>query len=317
MASPRILFAGTPAFALASLEALVASGTVPVAVLTQPDRPAGRGRQLAASPVKQYAVERNIPVLQPATLRDPGIVRQLAALDPDLMVVVAYGLLLPPAVLELPARGCVNVHASLLPAWRGAAPIQSAILAGDGQSGVSLMRMTEGLDCGPVYARRELPVADDETAGELHDRLAAEGALLLVACLPGLLAGTLAARAQDDSAATYARKIRTADAELDWRGSAALLARKVRAYNPVPGAWFMCGSERIKCWRATPVEAPPGQPGVVTTAGGFVVTCADGGLRLERLQRPGKRPADARLLATELGLDGAVLPAGPMLAEGK
>ncbi len=308
MSKPRVLFAGTPAFALHSLAALVESGTRPVAVLTQPDRPAGRGRRLAASPVKTWAVSHGIPVLQPATLRDDSVVKTLAGLEADLMIVAAYGLLLPTSVLGLPRRGCVNVHASLLPRWRGAAPIQAAILAGDDTTGISLMQMTAGLDAGPVYARRAIAIADEDTAGDLQERLALLGGQLLVERLPELLEGRLAALPQDEANASYAAKVCSEDAELDWRDSAVLLARKVRAYNPEPGAWFMCAGERVKCWRAVPVASGPGQPGQVTTGNDLVVRCADGGLRLERLQRPGKRPVDGREFAIRTGLDG-VLPA--------
>ena len=203
----------------------------------------------------------------------------------------------------------MNVHASLLPRWRGAAPIQAAILAGDDTTGISLMQMIAGLDSGPVYARRSIAIADDDTAGVLQERLALLGGQLLVEWLPELLDGRLAALPQDEANVSYAAKVRTADAELDWRDSAASLARKVRAYNPVPGAWFMCAGERVKCWHAVPVAAAPGQLGLVTTAGGLVVRCADGGLRLERLQRPGKRPVDGREFAVRTGLDGDVLPA--------
>jgi methionyl-tRNA formyltransferase len=307
MDTARVLFAGTPAFALASLQALVDAGIRPVAVLTQPDRPAGRGKRLVPGPVKRYALERGLPVLQPQRLRDDAVVGELAALDADLTVVAAYGLLLPQAVLDLPARGSVNVHASLLPNWRGAAPVQAAILAGDRTTGISLMLMTAGLDEGPVYAQREIGIGEAETAGELHDRLAVLGGELLVASLPGILEGSLEAEPQDAGAATYAAKIRTADAELDWRETAPLLARKVRAYNPVPGAWFMLGSERVKCWRATPLAADAGQPGVVSTTGGLTVACADGALSLERLQRPGRRPVDSREFLGQVELEGVVL----------
>ena len=199
---PKVLFAGTPAFALASLEALVEGGNTPIAVLTQPDRPAGRGKKLAASPVKQYALERGIAVLQPATLKDAAVADSLRALQPDLLVVAAYGLILPQAVLDIPTHGCLNVHASVLPRWRGAAPIQAAILASDVSTGVSLMSMTAGLDCGPVFATAAVEIGDDETAGELHDRLAMLGGELLVKNLQGILGGELVATAQDESAAT-------------------------------------------------------------------------------------------------------------------
>ena len=203
----RLVFAGTPEFARASLEALVESGRKPVAVYTQPDRPAGRGKKLTASPVKQYAIEHGIPVHQPISLRDDAAVEVLRALRPDLFVVAAYGLILPQAVLDIPTHGCINVHASILPRWRGAAPIQAAILAGDPTTGISLMRMTAGLDCGPVFHTEEIAIAAGETAGELHDRLAALGGEVLAARLDDVVQGRLEAVDQDDALATYAPKI--------------------------------------------------------------------------------------------------------------
>jgi methionyl-tRNA formyltransferase len=305
MTSPRIIFAGTPDFALASLEALVAAGHEPCAVYTQPDRPAGRGKRLAASPVKQFAVEREIPVLQPATLRDDEQVAALADLDPDVMIVAAYGLILPQAVLDVPRVGCLNVHGSLLPRWRGAAPIQAAILAGDKQTGVCLMQMEAGLDTGPVFACDPIDIGERESAGHLHDRLAAAGGALLVRHVDDILAGRLEAQPQDDARATYAPKIRPADAELDWRLDAADLERKVRAYNPVPGAWFMANGERTKCWEARPVDGEA-TPGTVLAAGadGIDIACGHGALRLVRLQRPGKRPVTAAEYAAQVDLSG-------------
>ena len=308
MESPRIIFAGTPDFALASLDALVAAGHEPCAVYTQPDRPAGRGKRLTASPVKQFAVERDIPVLQPATLRDDEQVAALADLEPDIMIVAAYGLILPQAVLDVPRAGCLNVHASLLPRWRGAAPIQAAILAGDEQTGVCLMQMEAGLDTGPVFACEPVDIGERESAGELHDRLAAAGGALLVRHVGEILAGRLEAEPQDDSRATYAPKIRPADAELDWRLDAAELERKVRAYNPVPGAWFMAEGERTKCWEARRV-AGDASPGTVLAAGvdGIDVACGQGALRLLRVQRPGKRPVTAAEYAAQVDLSGRQL----------
>jgi len=310
MTSPRILFAGTPDFALASLAALIDGGYRPLAVFTQPDRPAGRGKRLTASPVKQRAMDEGIPVRQPATLRDAGAVADIAALEPDLLVVAAYGLLLPQAVLDIPTLGCLNVHASLLPRWRGAAPIQAAILAGDRETGISLMAMTAGLDCGPVHATQALAIGERETAGELHDRLAALGGELLVDRLPAILAGELPAVPQDDTQATHAGKIRTADAGLDWSRPAAELARQVRAYNPVPGAWFDWSGERVKCWQASAVPATAAAPGSVTIDAGIpLVACGDGALRLERLQRPGRRPVTGAEFARLDGVAGAALSA--------
>ena len=309
MTRTRIIFAGTPEFALASLEALVDMGHAPVAVLTQPDRRAGRGKHLAQSPVKQYALRHALPVLQPASLRDDAIVAELAALEPDILIVAAYGLILPQAVLDIPPAGCLNVHASLLPRWRGAAPIQAAILAGDQKTGACLMAMQAGLDDGPVYASSEVNIGPDETAGELHDRLAAEGAALLRKHLSAILTGEQIATAQDDALATYAPKIRTGDAMLDWQRPAEELARVVRAYNPVPGAWFMLGDERVKCWQAASIAAVDAPPGTIAAAGpdGVVVSCGEGALRLEALQRPGKRTVTAAEFAAQIELPGRQL----------
>ncbi len=229
MNTPKVIFAGTPEFSVASLQALVESGIVPVAILTQPDRPAGRGKRLAQSPVKQFAVTHGISVLQPPTLRDEGAVAELVALAADIMIVAAYGLILPQRVLDIPAAGCLNVHASLLPRWRGAAPIQAAILAGDDETGVCLMSMTAGLDCGPVFASEVVAIGAHETAGELHDRLATTGAELLMRHLDDILSRRLKPKAQDEDQASYAAKTKTADAELDWQRPAADLERIVRA----------------------------------------------------------------------------------------
>ena len=309
MTKPRVLFAGTPEFALASLEALVASGVVPVAILTQPDRPAGRGKLLTASPVKQFAMAEGIPVLQPPTLKDKIIVEALAALEPDIMIVAAYGLLLPQDVLDIPSRGCLNVHASILPRWRGASPIQAAILGGDKTSGISLMAMTAGLDTGAVYVSEATDIGADETAGELHDRLAALGGKLLANKLAAILANELQAVEQDESQASYAGKITTDDAAMNWRLSADELCREVRAYNPAPGAWFMIGDERVKCWRASCVGASNGAAGTVVSADrdGIVVACNSGALEMQELQRPGKGRISAREFAAQTKIRGSVL----------
>lgn len=308
MNNPRVLFAGTPAFALLQLQALCESGCTPVAVLTQPDRPAGRGKKMTASPVKEYSIEQNIAVLQPTTLRDEEVLKQLAAYKPDLMIVAAYGLILPQAALDIPKRGCLNVHASLLPRWRGAAPIQAAILAGDEQTGISLMSMTAGLDSGPVFSSATIDIGAEENAGALHDRLAALGGELLLRELDSILDGRLKAIAQDEARATYAGKITSADARLDWSRPADELARSVRAYNPVPGAWFMHDDERIKCWRAT-VTDDSGPPGTVVevTKDSIVVACATSALAIQALQRPGKRVAGATVVASQRKLAGKLL----------
>ena len=305
MTRPRIVFAGTPDFARASLKALLDSDLVPLAVYTQPDRPAGRGRRLTASPVKTCALEHSLPVRQPATLRTDDAVRELRDLDPDVLVVAAYGLILPQAILDVPSRGCINVHASLLPRWRGAAPIQAAILAGDPETGISLMQMDAGLDTGPVFVREALPIKSDDTAGSVHDGLATLGGRLLASHLPAILDGALPAEAQDESQATYANKIRTTDARLDWNRPAAELERQVRAYNPVPGARFDIGDKTVKCWQAETIEAEAAPPGSVLAAGpdGIDVACGDGCLRLVRLQRPGRKPVSAAEFAGQLDLD--------------
>jgi len=313
MTSPSIIFAGTPDFAAASLAALLDAGHRPCAVLSQPDRPAGRGKQLTASPVKELALEHGLKVLQPESLRDVAAIADLAALDPDIMIVAAYGLILPQQVLDIPRAGCLNVHASMLPRWRGAAPIQAAILAGDETTGVCLMSMEAGLDTGPVYASEELAIGEHETAGELHDRVASAGAALLTAQLEDIVAGRLTAKKQDDALATYAPKIKAADAQLDWQQPAIELAHKVRAYNPVPGAWFMIGDERVKCWAARSIaenEAGAGvAPGTVVAAGkdGIDISCAQGILRLESLQRPGKKAISAAEFSSQVDLPGRQL----------
>lgn len=321
MNSPRVIFAGTPEFALASLSALVDGGIVPVAVLTQPDRPAGRGKRMTASPVKRYASEHGIPVLQPATLRGEDVAAELAALDADVMIVAAYGLILPQNVLDIPRNGCLNVHASELPRWRGAAPIQAAVLAGDETTGISLMAMTAGLDCGPVYVTESLTINAGETAGELHDRLAQLGGEMLVLNLPDILANRIEAIEQDESQASYAGKIKKQDAELDWTLEAEELVRRVRAYNPVPGAFFFAKAAesvgaassrdalRIKCWRAHSIDDVEADPGTVVACNsdGVIIACGAGAIVLDELQLPGKRRVSAREFANQLDLSGRVL----------
>ena len=306
MAQPRVIFAGTPEFAVASLRALVESGVTPVAVLTRPDRPAGRGRKMTASPVKLFAEADGIAVFQPQSLRDDAVIGQLAAMEPDIFIVVAYGLILPQAVLDIPNAGCLNVHASLLPRWRGAGPIQAAIKAGDAQTGVCLMAMTAGLDCGPVFVSESMTIGDDETAGELQDRLAGAGGRLLTRHLADIIAGSISPREQDEGAATYAPKIRASDAVIDWRQSAAELDRVVRAFNPAPGAYFLLDDERIKCSGASIAAGADAAPGTVIAAGpdGIIVACDDGALCMTSLQRPGKRPVSAGEFAAQLDILG-------------
>lgn len=304
----RIVFAGTPDFALVSLQALVESGRRPVAVLTQPDRPAGRGKKLTASPVKRYAEQQGIPVLQPPTLRDAEAAAELESLRPDVMIVAAYGLILPQNVLDIPTHGCLNVHASSLPRWRGAAPIQAAIIANDETTGISLMAMTAGLDCGPVFHTSELTIGDDETAGELHDRLAALGGAILVEYLDSILEGDLTATEQDESLVTYAPKIEKQDAAIDWSLPADEIARRVRAYNPFPGTFFFADDTRIKVWRATAVEGGADAGAVLRNdRNSVVVACGSGALRLDELQLPGKRRATAQDFVGQFDLTGARL----------
>ena len=281
----RLIFAGTPEFAASALEALIAARYEIVLVLTQPDRPAGRGLKLALSAVKKIAQKQGLKVEQPLTLKTADACTLVAAAHADAMIVAAYGLILPNQILTIPRLGCINIHASLLPRWRGAAPIQRAILAGDADSGVTLMQMNEGLDTGGILLQRAIPIGEAETAGELHDRLAALGADLIVAGLQALPAPI----PQDASQATYAAKITTQEALIDWHEDAAVIARKVRAYNPFPGAYTTRAGERIKIWRAQVAEPE---------SGALVIPCGRGALSVLELQRAGgKRMTAAAFLA--------------------
>jgi methionyl-tRNA formyltransferase len=303
----RILFAGTPDFAVLPLRRLCAEGFPPRAVLTQPDRPAGRGRGLTASPIKQAAAELGIPVHQPASLREASAGELLAELAPDLMVVVAYGLILPPPILAIPRFGCWNVHASLLPRWRGAAPIQRAIEAGDEETGVCIMQMDAGLDTGPILRREAIRLDGSETGGSLHDRLAELGAQALVDCVRRLAGGDPPrAEPQDAAGACYARKLDKSEARLDWTQPAAVLERRVRAFDPWPVAWCPVAGERTRVWRAARVQrASPEPPGTILAGGseGIDVATGHGILRLLELQPPGGR----RMSAAEY-LNGRRLP---------
>lgn len=291
----RVVFAGTPDFAVPCLDAVLASGAECVAVYTQPDRPAGRGRQLQASPVKQRARAAGIPVEQPETVKDAAVQAHLADYRPDLMIVVAYGLILPRAVLAIPPHGCWNVHASLLPRWRGAAPIQRAILAGDTETGVDLMQMEAGLDTGPVLLERRTPIHPDDNAQRLHDRLAALGAEVLAEGLARLQAGqSLVPHPQPADGITYAHKLDKAEALLDWREPAAVLDRKIRAFNPWPVAEADIGGERVRIHAAEPVDAQgePGQP-VRASRSRLAIACGEDALAILKLQRAGGRVIDA------------------------
>ena len=307
----KIIFAGTPDFAVPSLRSLTESGHELVAVLTQPDRPAGRGRKLQPSPVKTFAASHGLPLIQPESLRTAEIQNQIAVEKPDLIVVVAYGLLLPEAVLRIPRTGCINVHASLLPRWRGASPIQSAILAGDLATGVSIMRMEQGFDTGPVFAEIEIRIQYDECAAELHDRLADAGAQLLRTSLDGILDGSSVSQPQDIAGATYAGRISKADAPIDWNKSAIEIDRQIRAYNSWPVAETMLEGVRVRCWRAVPdanFESDK-QPGTVVDAGGETVDIqtGDGLIRLTELQSPGGQRMRAADFARGRELLGKIL----------
>jgi len=296
---PKLVFAGTPDFAVPGLRACIEAGEV-VAVYTQPDRPAGRGRKLAPSPAKQAALAAGIPVEQPESLKTSEAQARLRDYAPDLMVVIAYGLILPRKVLTIPRLGCWNVHASLLPRWRGAAPIQRAILAGDAETGVCLMQMEPGLDTGPVLLSEATPIRADHTGGTLHDRLAEMGAQVLAAGLRQVIAGgTLHATPQPETGATYAHKLEKSEAELDFSRPAVELERKVRAFDPWPVAEAVLAGERVRVWAASALPATlehaGKSPGAIVSASklGIDIACGEGVLRILKLQRAGGRVVDA------------------------
>lgn len=308
--SARVVFAGTPGFAVPTLEALAGAGLQVSMVMTQPDRRAGRGRSLRQSSVKQAAVELGLALLQPERLDDAFRQRLGREQRPDALIVVAYGLILPEWMLEWPRVAPINVHASLLPRWRGASPVQQAILAGDAETGISIMRMTRGLDAGPVYRQVRTPVGNTETAGELHERLAALGAATLTETLPAILEGTLGARPQDEAGATYAPRIGKRDALIDWTDSAIAIERRIRAYNPWPVAETTTATgQRLRLWTA---EAQPRSvrdaPGTVVDAadGAIDVATGDGIIRIRRLQPPGGREMSAEAYLAAHDLKGTV-----------
>ncbi len=308
--SLAVVFAGTPDFALPSLDAIASSHHRLVAVCTQPDRRSGRGQRLAASPVKERALALGLPVLQPSSLREASVHDAISAFAPDVMVVVAYGLLLPQAVLDIPRLGCLNVHASLLPRWRGAAPIARAILAGDATTGVCIMRMEAGLDTGPVMLCREIAIGARETAGELESRLAELGGAAIVEALDVLAAGRASFEPQDSAQATTAAKLVKSEARLDWRESALLLERRIRALNPRPVAETTLDGAQLRIYEAAVVAAPAGDiPGTIlgADAKGIVVMTGDQALALRRVQLPGRRAVTASELANSRPLAGRVL----------
>jgi methionyl-tRNA formyltransferase len=304
----RIAFAGTPEFAVPPLAALVASRHEVVGVLTQPDRPAGRGRRVAHGAVKEFALARGLPVAQPATLRTAEGRAPLAAWRPDVLVVVAYGLILAPEALALPRLGCVNIHASLLPRWRGAAPVQRALLAGDAETGVAIMQMDAGLDTGPVLLERRLPIGPDDDSASLHARLAALGAEALLEALDGLEAGTPAPRPQSPQGVTYAAKLDKSEARIDWREDAHAIERRVRALRPWPVAETRLGDEQVRVHRARALPDAPSPAGASPAPGALlgledgmlVVACGHGRLGILELQRAGRRSVTAREFANGL-----------------
>jgi methionyl-tRNA formyltransferase len=298
---------GTPAFAATALAAIADAGHDVACAYSQPPRPAGRGHRETRSDVHELAAARGIPVRTPARLRDPAEHAAFAALDADIAVVAAYGLILPRPVLDAPRHGCINIHASLLPRWRGAAPIQRAILAGDRETGVCIMRMEEGLDTGPVLLRAAMPIGDEATAGALHDALAALGARLVVEALRGVAAGTLRAEPQPEAGVTYASKIAKEEARLGWTRPATELARAVRGFNPFPGAFFELGGERIRVLAAR-AEPGRGEPGTALDDA-LLVACGEGALRALVVQRAGRAAMDAADF-----LRGRAVPAGTRLS---
>lgn len=314
-ASLQIAFAGTPEFAAVALHRLLEAGYKMCAVYTQPDRPSGRGRRLTPSPVKMVATNYALPTYQPATLKDKSVQAKLAALAPDLMVVAAYGLLLPVTVLSIPRLGCINIHASLLPRWRGAAPIQRALLAGDKETGVSIMQMETGLDTGPVLYTSNCPIQADDTAVTLYDRLATLGAEALLHCLPLITAGRVTATPQDEAQACYAAKIHKDESWLDWSLPATVLERQVRAFNSWPVAQTCINSQILRVWSAVALAqtatAPPGTLLAVNQTGVDIAT-SDGILRLLEVQPTGRRvmPIQAYLNAHQL-TPGSVLTSLP------
>ncbi len=306
----RIIYAGTPEFAVPALQAMLQGEHRLVAVYTQPDRPAGRGRKLQASPVKAHALEHGVEVYQPENFDSAQDIDALAALQPDLMVVAAYGLLLPPAVLDAPRLGCINIHASLLPRWRGASPIQQAILAGDRDSGVTLMKMARGLDSGDMIARRSIEIEPQWNAGDLHDRLAPLGAQLLMETMADIETALQHAQAQDESQVTYAPRLVKQQAEVDWDKSQGLLLREIRAFNPWPVSYTTLEGQNLRLWRAQAGRLDAaGRPGEVVAheSDGVYVRCGDGIVQVTELQFAGRNRCDAAQALNARNLSGCRL----------
>ena len=303
----RIVFMGTPDFSVPVLEALVAAGHDLACVYCQPPRPAGRGKKDRPSPVQARAEALGLPVRHPVSLKDAGVQAEFASLEAEVAVVVAYGLILPQAVLDAPARGCLNIHASLLPRWRGAAPIHRAIMAGDAETGVCIMQMEAGLDTGPVLACRRTPIGAEETTAALHDRLSAMGAALIVETLAGL--DGLQAVAQPEAGVSYAAKIDKAEARIDWTRSAPEVDRQIRGLSPFPGAWFGLDGARVKVL-GSKLGAGSGAPGTVLDAAP-TVACGSGAVRLTRLQRAGKSAQDAATFQRGTPLAPGTILGGP------
>lgn len=306
----RLIFAGTPEFAALALQALIAAGHDIPLVLSQPDRPAGRGMKLKMSPVKEVALAAGLNIAQPENLKTEAARQPILDARADVMVVAAYGLILPQSVLDMPRLGCVNIHASLLPRWRGAAPIHRAIEAGDAETGITLMQMDKGLDTGAMLSRVALPILPDDTTGSLHDRLAALGASEIVRLLPDLAAGKIKATPQGDALANYAAKISKEEAALDWTRPAVELDRKIRAFNPFPGAYGMLDGAPLKIWRARPIAAS-GVPGriLALTEGEMHIACGDGALAVSEVQKAG-----GKRLPVSAFLAGHALQVGDKLA---
>jgi len=314
MSSLRIIFAGTPGFAASALSALIQSEHDVVAVYTQPDRPAGRGRKLHASPVKEVALEHNIPVLQPENLKETEAQETLQTFNADVMVVAAYGLILPQVVLDIPRLGCLNIHASLLPRWRGAAPIQRAIAANDKESGITIMQMNAGLDTGDILLLSPCPITDSDSAGDLHDRLAEIGATAILEILKKLDSDTLKPTVQDDSFATYAHKLDKKEAIINWQDSASNIERLIRAFNPWPVAFTYLNDKTLRIWQAQALpENSDLKTGTVIACNknGIDISCGEGTLRLLKLQPSGSKAMD---VASFMNGHAKQLPVGSVLS---